>query len=128
MDIKKLVSEAKKALKNAYAPYSDFKVGAALISKSGKIYTGCNIENKSYGATICAERSAISKAVSDGEREFSAIAVASSANKPTSPCGICRQVLCEFSPDMKIIVCGDDDGYIIYTASELLPADSIPLK
>ncbi len=104
MDYNVLIQKAKAAMEFSYSPYSKFKVGAALASKSGKIYTGCNIENASYGATNCAERTAIFKAVSEGETDFSAIAIVSSDGGPTYPCGICRQVIAEFSPDIDIIL------------------------
>src|SRR4051812_19314839 len=101
---KKLLAAAKAAQRNAHAPYSKFRVGAALLTKSGKIYTGCNVENASYGLTICAERVAITKAVSDGHRHFQAIAVVCPSRQPT-PCGACRQFLAEFG-DLTII-CAD---------------------
>lgn len=91
-----LLQSAKEARQKAYVPYSKFQVGAAVLMKSGKVYTGCNIENASYGATNCAERTAIFKAISEGEREIVAIAIVSSSNEFTYPCGICRQVIAEF--------------------------------
>ena len=91
-----LIDMARKARSNAYIPYSKFAVGAALLAKSGRIYTGANIENASYGLTICAERTAIVKAVSEGEREFEAIAIAADTPKPVLPCGACLQVMAEF--------------------------------
>ncbi len=112
---------------SAYSPYSGYTVGAALLTKSGKMYLGSNIENASYSLTMCAERVAIFKAVADGEREFSAIAVAGAKSgervgAPFSPCGSCRQVLSEFcSPDTKIIVV-TGEGYELYTLGQLLPA------
>ncbi len=120
MDKRQLLAMAEKAMESAYVPYSEFRVGAAIVTKDGKIYTGCNIENASYGATCCAERVAIFKAVSEGEREFEAIAI-SGGSKYTYPCGICRQVMVEFNPDMMVIV-GDSKGdYREYKASSLLP-------
>jgi cytidine deaminase len=121
MDCDMLIKMASKAMKNAYVPYSNFKVGAALLTKAGKVYTGCNIENASYGATICAERTAIFKAVSEGEREFEAIAIASDSDEFAYPCGICRQVMLEFSKDLKIYISNKNGEYKEYTISELLP-------
>ncbi len=100
----RLIKRAKDARKNAYAPYSGFKVGAALLTSDGSIYTGCNIENASYGLTNCAERTAVFKAVSEGEREFETIALVGDSEGPTTPCGACRQVLLEFSDDMEVIM------------------------
>lgn len=99
-----LIAAAARAREMAYVPYSGYKVGAALLGKSGKIYTGCNVENASYGASICAERTALVKAVSEGEREFMMIAVVTDGPKPGSPCGICRQVLYEFEPNLQLIL------------------------
>ena len=101
-DQDKLVSLAAEARKKAYAPYSNFAVGAALLAKSGRVYTGCNVENVSYGLTVCAERVAVFKAVSEGEREFEAIAVVT--ENGVTPCGACRQVLIEFGDDIQVIV------------------------
>ena len=116
-----LLKEAVKASKNAYAPYSDFKVGAALLSKNGKVFTGCNVENVSFGLSNCAERTAVFKAISDGVREFEAIAIYADIEEYISPCGACRQVLMEFNPGM-IIICGCRDGsYKTKRLIELLP-------
>jgi len=104
MDKLTLINYAKEAMKNSYSPYSKFAVGSALLTKSGKVYLGCNIENASYGATNCAERTALFKAVSEGEREFEMLAVVSSSHEYTYPCGICRQVLFEFMPKGEIIL------------------------
>lgn len=101
---KRLVDMASKAREKAYAPYSKFKVGAALEAENGKIYTGCNIENASYGITVCAERVALVKAVSEGVKKFKRIAVVANSKKPCPPCGICRQALYEFAPKMEIIM------------------------
>lgn len=98
-----LIERAKEAMTNAYVPYSQFQVGAALLTKDGKVYTGCNVENASYGATNCAERTAIFKAISEGEREFVKLAVVSHTDQYTYPCGICRQVISELLPDAKLI-------------------------
>lgn len=118
---RELISKAVGARERAYAPYSGFKVGAALLSRDGRIFTGCNVENASYGLTVCAERVALFKAVSEGAREFEAIAIACGKG-PCSPCGACRQVLFEFAPDLRVIMT-DAEGKEIKVAklSELLP-------
>ncbi|AYD41170.1 cytidine deaminase [Clostridium fermenticellae] len=122
MDYKKLVYKAFEGRKNAYAPYSNFKVGAAVLAEDDKIYTGCNIENASYGATNCAERTAIFKAVSEGNRTIKAIAIVGVENNYTFPCGICRQVIAEFAlKDAEIIIGKGEDEYLIKTLEELLP-------
>lgn len=120
MDIKMLVKKALEAKDKAYAPYSGFRVGAALIAGSGKVYTGCNIECSSYSPTICAERTAISKAVSEGERQIMAIAITGDSEW-TYPCGVCRQVIREFGKDAKVIVVKSEDEYKEYSLEELLP-------
>ena len=99
----KLLSKAISAMENAYAPYSQYRVGAAALGKSGEIYSGCNVENASYGATICAERNAVCHGVACGEQEFTAIAVVSSGDMPY-PCGICLQVLCELAPNASVVL------------------------
>ncbi len=116
-----LVSAAKKAKERAYAPYSKFKVGAALLAKSGKVYTGCNVENASYGLTCCAERNAVFEAVGRGERNFVAIAIVSDSPEPTAPCGACRQVLNEFAPEMEVIMAGAKGQVKTRKLKELLP-------
>lgn len=122
MDVKLLFEEAKKARGKAYAPYSNFSVGAALLTKSGKIFHGCNIENASYGMTNCAERTAIFKAVSVGERDFEAMLVIADAKHPVSPCGACRQVLAEFCPPEMPVYLANMDGKIRQTTvKQLLP-------
>lgn len=103
-DQHKLVEAAKAARENAHAPYSNFRVGAALRAKSGRVYTGCNVENATYGLTVCAERVAIFKAVSEGERGFDAIAVVTETDGVTPPCGACRQLLWEFCGDAEVIL------------------------
>lgn len=113
-------------MENAYSPYSNYRVGAALLCGNGKVYTGCNIENASYGATVCAERTAFFKAVGDGERDFSMLAVAGGTDKEISdkflPCGICRQVMAEFcKPDFTVLVVTGEKSYKELTLSELLP-------
>ncbi len=120
-----LCKKAIEQLELSYSPYSKCRVGAALLSKSGKIYTGCNIENASFGATNCAERTAFFKAISEGEKEFAAIAIAALKDgEPTEflPCGICRQVMAEFCDgDFKIITVKNDNKFNQYTLSQLLP-------
>ncbi|WIF94204.1 cytidine deaminase [Caminicella sporogenes] len=120
MNKKLLIKKALEVKENAYAPYSGFKVGAAVLTESGKIYTGCNIENASYTPTICAERTAISKAVSEGERKIVAIAVTGDSEW-TYPCGVCRQVIREFGEDVTVIVVKSEDEYREYSLKELLP-------
>lgn len=121
MDESRLVAAAVGARGRAYAPYSEFAVGAALLSKGGRVFTGCNVENASYGLTVCAERVALFKAVSEGVREFEAIAVAC-GDTPCSPCGACRQALREFAPDLKVVL-ADAEGrkWETTTLSHLLP-------
>lgn len=111
-----------KQKKKAYAPYSRFQVGAAILTKEGKVFTGCNVENSSYGAAICAERTAAVKAVSEGYHDFEMIAIASNGSDKETvyPCGICRQFLHEFNPDLKVI-CQSPDGFETYRLSELMP-------
>ncbi|MBQ3494896.1 MAG: cytidine deaminase [Clostridia bacterium] len=121
MNYSKYIQIAFDNLKNSYSPYSNFKVSACLLAKSGKVYTGNNIENATYGATICAERTAITKAVSEGDKEFELIVIVCSGEDFAYPCGICRQVMVEFSPDMKVIVAKSQEDYRVHTASELLP-------
>ena len=119
--IEELIATAAECRANAYAPYSKFPVGAALLSSNGKIFKGCNVENSSYGLCICAERSAIVAAVTAGETKFDAIAVMTELDPPASPCGTCRQFMVEFSPDMKVILAGPKGTRRIMTAAELLP-------
>lgn len=116
-----LIQMAETMLSRSYSPYSKFCVGAAVLGKNGKVYTGCNIESASFGATICAERCAISSAVADGCREFSAIAVISSGDDYCSPCGICRQLIFEFGSDIRVLCARTQDDYKEYSISELLP-------
>ena len=113
-----LMKEALAAQEKAYSPYSKFKVGAALLTKDGKIFTGCNIENVSYGMTICAERVAIFKAISEGHTDFEAIAISTSSGEAVYPCGACRQVLAEFNPKIEIFVNHDEKSYHLF---DLLP-------
>jgi cytidine deaminase len=119
MEPTELIDLARKARKRAYAPYSHYKVGAALLGKSGTVYTGCNVENASYSHTVCAERTAVLKAVSEGETEFEAIAVVT--RNGGSPCGACRQVLSEFSPELIIYIADKDGEYRTTTLKRLLP-------
>ena len=100
----KLKQSAVRAAKNAYAPYSGYKVGTALLTETGKIFTGCNVENSSYGLTICAERTAVFKAISEGESKFKELCIYTDSTKLPSPCGACRQVLSEFSSDLKVTI------------------------
>lgn len=124
-DYKLLVTKAQEARKNSYSPYSHFRVGAALLCKNGKIYTGCNIENAAYTPGNCAERTAIFKAVSEGERDFEALAIVGGKEGETAdfcaPCGVCRQVIAEFcNKDFKIVL-GNEEKFQAYTLGELLP-------
>ncbi|MBS5794362.1 MAG: cytidine deaminase [Lachnospirales bacterium] len=128
--MKELVKKALEAQKFSYSPYSNFQVGAALLTKSGKIYTGCNIENAAYSPTNCAERTAFFKAVSEGETKFEAIAIVGSPKdvkenerEYCAPCGVCRQVMAEFCniKDFKVILGKSEDDYKIYTLEEVLP-------
>ena len=120
MDNQELFRMAKDASNNAYSPYSNIKVGAALLTKDGKIYTGVNVENSSYGATICAERTAFTKAVSEGERDFAKIAIGGSI-KNLVPCGMCRQFMAEFGTDLEIIYENEQGRITVATLAELFP-------
>ena len=126
-EIQELISRALEVRKNAYAPYSDFRVGAALLSDSGGIYTGCNIENSAYTPTNCAERTAFFKAVSEGVRSFRAICIAGGPGErepedPCPPCGVCRQVMLEFcGPDFEVILAVNGQQYEVYTLDRLAP-------
>ena len=121
MTDKELLAIAREASGRAYVPYSKFAVGAALECRGGRVFTGCNVENAALGDTICAERTACVKAVSEGKREFVRIAIyADSQNWPT-PCGACRQFLAEFAPDIEILCSKAGDRYVSYKLSELLP-------
>ena len=121
MTDRELMSKAKQASMNAYVPYSRFAVGAALECEDGTVYTGCNVENAAYGDTICAERTAVVKAVSEGQRSFTRIAIYGEGKGYCMPCGSCRQVLAEFSPDMEVLCAKAGDRYVSYKLSELLP-------
>lgn len=126
MNNKQLVKSALLAMQRAYAPYSGYKVGAALLAKSGALYTGCNVENAAYGPTNCAERTAFFKAISEGEREFLKIAIVGGKDGDVTdmfmPCGVCRQVMAEFcDADFEIVVALSEDDFKSYTLQELLP-------
>jgi len=117
-----LIDEAKKAREYAYVPYSKFKVGAALLTKDGKVYRGCNIENAAYSVCNCAERTALFKAYSEGDTEFVALAVVADTARPVPPCGACRQVIFELCPsDMKVILANLKGDIAELTVKELLP-------
>lgn len=120
-DYRALLDAAEAAKQNAYAPYSNFRVGAAVLTKSGKSYSGCNVENVSFGLTLCAERVALASAVADGEREFLAVAITTDKDEPVSPCGACRQVLAEFGPDMIVVLPGAN-GPSLRPLDSLLPS------
>lgn len=120
MTNEELIAFARQARSMAYAPYSHFLVGAALLTRSGKVFTGANVENASYGLSVCAERVALFKAVSEGEREFEAIAVVTEGG--CTPCGACRQVLSEFGLDMRVIVADLQGNWTEWRLEELLPA------
>ncbi|HSD82624.1 MAG TPA: cytidine deaminase [Anaerolineae bacterium] len=124
MNPTELIDLAKNVRKKAYAPYSHYKVGAALLGKSGTVYTGCNVENASYGHTICAERAAVLKAVSEGETEFEAIAVIT--KNGGSPCGACRQVMSEFAPHLTVYIADKNGEYRTTTLEQLLPDSFTP--
>ena len=132
--VEKLIDTAIEQLKFSYTPYSNFKVGAALLTKSGKIYTGCNIENASYTPTNCAERTAFFKAISEGVRDFQAICIVGGKDgkltEYTAPCGVCRQVMMEFCnpKTFQIILAVDKERYEIYTLEELMPFGFGPLN
>ncbi|WP_343417110.1 cytidine deaminase [Candidatus Flexifilum breve] len=125
LDVQELIQQACAATKNAYIPYSNYPVGAALLAADGTVYTGCNVENASFPVTICAERVALVKAVSEGVRDFSAIAVVT--RNAGSPCGMCRQMLFEFAPQMRVII-ADMDGNVVFddALAQLLPLGFTP--
>jgi cytidine deaminase len=125
-----LLDRARQAREQAYAPYSRFPVGAALLTAEGEVVSGCNVENASYGLSNCAERTAIFKAVSDGRRRFAAVAVVGPRDDvPCSPCGACRQVLYEFGPDMLFVTpSGRDGGYSVTSMRDLLPGAFDPAR
>ncbi|HSI12445.1 MAG TPA: cytidine deaminase [Chthoniobacter sp.] len=121
MNFDSLVTAAREAREKAYAPYSRFQVGAALRTKGGRVFCGCNVENLSFGLTVCAERAAVFAAIAAGETQFEAIAVVADSVQPVTPCGACRQVLAEFSSDLKICSANLQDQRYESTIGELLP-------
>ena len=121
MTDRELMNLAREASMNAYIPYSHFAVGTALECMDGSVYTGCNIENAALGSTICAERTASVKAVSEGKRSFRRIAIYADSENWCTPCGACRQFLAEFSPDMEVLCSKAGARYVSYKLSELLP-------
>lgn len=121
MTDKELLALATQMQQRSYVPYSHFPVGAALLCKDGTVFTGCNVENAAYGSTICAERTALVKAVSEGYTDFSAIAITGQGGDYCWPCGACRQMLYEFAPDLKILAARGDGDFKTVPLSELLP-------
>ena len=121
MTDRELLTIAEKMQGKAYAPYSNFNVGAALECSDGSVFTGCNVENSSYGSTICAEQVAVTKAVSEGKRDFTRLAVVSESDKYCLPCGTCRQILSEFSPGIEILCAKAGGAYVSYKLRDLLP-------
>ncbi len=121
MTDRQLAELALEARKNAYTPYSNFNVGAALLCTDGTVFTGCNVENAAFGSTICAERTALVKAVSEGQRTFATIAVAGSGDDFCWPCGSCRQMLYEFAPNLRVLAVRPDGQFEVSTLDALLP-------
>jgi cytidine deaminase len=119
--VAELLRAAREVQARAYAPFSKFAVGAALLAEDGRVFTACNVENSSYGLSVCAERAAVAAAVAAGALRFRAVAIVVSGDKPATPCGACRQVLVEFSPDMTVILGAPDGSHSLTTAAELLP-------
>lgn len=120
-DLEPLVEQALKVREHAYAPYSNFKVGSALLGESGRVYLGCNVENSSYGLCVCAERSAVARAVAEGERRFKGIVVATQSSPPSPPCGMCRQTLVEFAQHMPIVLVNEKGERVDSSLDELFP-------
>ena len=121
-DIESLIRAATQAAGKAYAPYSRFRVGAALLTKTGKVFAGCNVENASYGLAICAERNAMFSAVAAGEREFERIVIFTPTASLTGPCGACRQVMAEFAPNLEVVLVNKTGKTRSYSLRKLLPA------
>lgn len=119
--VQEMLSAARAAMKNAYCDYSQFRVGAAVLTGDGQIFAGCNVENASYGLTSCAERNAIFQAVAKGRRELKAVVVVTPTAEVTPPCGACRQVINEFNPDAEILLFGDNNAFRQFKLTELLP-------
>jgi cytidine deaminase len=124
--LERLIPAAIAAMKRAYAPYSHFRVGAALLTRSGELFVGCNVENAAYPAALCAERGAVMSAVAQGHRDFELIVIATEAEDPTSPCGQCRQVLAEFAPALEVVSVVHDGLTHRWTMDELLPSPFLP--
>ena len=120
-DLAQLLTMAREARRRAYAPYSNYQVGAALLTASGEVYTGCNVENASYGLSMCAERVAVGNAIAAGERQFQVLVLVTSGSVPALPCGACRQVLHEFCPDLTIVAHTIDGRRTVAKLNELLP-------
>lgn len=121
MNSEQLIREAEKARENAYAPYSQFAVGAAVLADDGSCYRGCNVENASYGLTVCAERNALFQAIAAGARNITTLAVIADTKEPVVPCGACLQVMAEFNPEMTVIMAGSDGIHSERTLRDLLP-------
>jgi cytidine deaminase len=121
VDMERWVAEATAARSKAYAPYSQFAVGAALVATDGRVFQGCNVENLSFGLTMCAERVAIGQAVAAGCRDFRTIVIVADTVEPISPCGACRQVLAEFNPQLEMVLCTISGNRVVYSLGDLLP-------